>query len=49
MITNILFKKWQKVYKKGLTKALPYGIIIIENKKRKEVNKNERGNLLRSK
>ena len=34
MIINILFKKWQKVCKKGLTNNPFYGIIVIENKKR---------------
>ena len=41
MITNILFKKWQKVYKKHLTSTALCGIINITKgeespKKRKE-------------
>ena len=39
MIINILFKKWQKNYKKGLTKALPYGIIRYNQKIQKERGK----------
>ena len=51
MITNILFKKWQKVYKKHLTSTALCGIINITKgeespKKRKEVIKNERSKIL---
>lgn len=51
MIINILFKKWQKVYKKYLTSTALCGIINITKgeespKKRKEVIKNERSKIL---
>lgn len=51
MIINILFKKWQKVYKKHLTSTALCGIINITKgeespKKRKEVIKNERSKIL---
>ena len=54
MIINILFKKWQKVYKKYLTSTALCGIINITKgeespKKRKEVLNYARSKILVSK